>query len=206
MQGLLHLKKNEAVGINYEECEGDQISDYKQQLLKLMKKDALNIGDTVLSSGTKSNFYIDAKMVTLSPDGAYFTAKILFNMLKEENFDAIGGMTIGADPIVGAFAVISHLENKPIRTFIVRKEPKQHGKHKWIEGPIHNDDKIVVIDDVTTSGSSLLKAINIIKEQTNCEIIKTITLVDRLQNGKENLRKEGYDLVSIFNRDDLFRE
>lgn len=154
--------------------------------------------------GRTSNYYIDAKIVTLDPKGAFLTAKILFDLLKNDDFDAIGGMTIGADPIVGAFATLSYIENKPIRTFIVRKEPKKHGKQKWIEGPIQNDDKVIVIDDVTTTGSSLISAINIIKEHTNCTILKTITLVDRLEGGKENLKDHNLELLSIFNKEDLF--
>lgn len=197
MQELLRIRK-------HEKLEMKEISNYKRDLLALIKKDALSFGETTLSSGAKSKYYIDTKMVTLSPQGAFLTANILFDMLKNDEFDSIGGMTIGADPIVGAFAISSYLENKPIRTFIVRKEPKEHGKQKWIEGPIRNDDRVVVIDDVTTSGASLLKAIDIIKEQTDCEIVKAITLIDRLQDGKENLKKHGYDLISIFDKNDLF--
>ena len=181
-----------------------KISNDKQDLLCLIKDNALTFGETILSSGAKSKYYIDTKMVTLSPNGAFLTAKILFDMLKDEDITAIGGMTIGADPIVGAFAVLSYLEEKPIRTFIVRKEPKEHGKQKWIEGPIRDYDKIAVIDDVTTSGASLLKAINIIKKQIDCDIVKTITLIDRLEGGKEKLKTHGYDLISIFDKNDLF--
>ncbi len=197
MQGVLRSK-------NYGELEMTKVSDYKRELLRLIKRDALSFGETQLSSGAKSNYYLDTKMVTLSPEGAFYAANILLDMLKNDNIDAIGGMTIGADPIVGAFAYSCFLGNRQIRTFIVRKEQKEHGKHKWIEGPIRPDDKVVVIDDVTTRGNSLIKAIDIIKQETNCEIIKTITLIDRLEGGKESLKEHGYDLISIFDKNDLF--
>jgi orotate phosphoribosyltransferase len=95
---------------------------------------------------------------------------------------------------------------KPSRTFIIRKEPKKHGKQKWIEGPLGNYAKIVIIDDVTTTGKSILDSINIIERYTDCEIVKIISLVDRMEGAREALRKEGYDLYSIFNRSDLLND
>lgn len=179
--------------------------DYKGELLNLIRKDAFRQGEpTTLSSGIVSDFYIDAKMVTLDPKGAYLTAKVLFEMLKNEDIDSIGGMTIGADPIVAAFAAISYVEGKPIRTFIVRKEPKKHGKQKWIEGPIKNNDKVIVIDDVTTTGSSLIDAIKVIRDHTECRIVKAITLVDRKNGGTEKLREHNVELIPIFTKDELF--
>jgi len=198
MQDLIYTEKPKISGIKSN-------LDYKRDLLDLIKRDAFKRGEpTTLSSGITSDFYIDAKMVTLNPQGAFLTAKVLFEMLKNDDIDSIGGMTIGADPIVAAFAVISYIEKKPIRTFIVRKEPKKHGKQKWIEGPIQDIDKVVVIDDVTTSGSSLIEAINVIQNHTKCSIIKAITLVDRKNGGAEKLREHNIELFSIFNKDDLF--
>lgn len=179
--------------------------NYKRDLLDLIKKDAFKHGEsTTLSSGIVSDFYIDAKMVTLDPKGAFLTAKVLFEMLKNDDIDSIGGMTIGADPIVAALAAISYIEGKPIRTFIVRKEPKKHGKQKWIEGPIKDTDKVVIIDDVTTTGSSLIETINVIRKHTHCNIIKAITLVDRKNGGAEKLKEHDVELFPIFTKDDLF--
>jgi orotate phosphoribosyltransferase len=177
--------------------------DYKRELLDLIKTDAFRRDEpTTLSSGIVSDFYIDAKMVTLDPKGAFLTAKVLFDMVKDDDIDSIGGMTIGADPIVAAFAAISFIEGKPIRTFIVRKEPKKHGKQKWIEGPIRLDDKVVVIDDVTTTGSSLIEAIKVIRDHTNCKILKAITLVDRKNGGAEKIREHNVELFPIFTKDE----
>ena len=181
-------------------------NDYKTKLLKCIKDQAVGVGKVKLSSGKISDLYVDAKMVTLDSEGAFLTAMVLVDLLKDEEIDMIGGMTMGADPIVGAVAAISYLENNPIKTFIIRKQPKEHGKQKWIEGPLSNTAKIAIIDDVTTTGRSLLQSIEIIKETTDCEIVKVITLVDRLEGGREALKQKGYDLVSIFTRKDLLGE
>jgi len=177
--------------------------EYKSRLLNCIKERAVSIGEVTLSSGKTSDLYVDAKMVTLDPEGAFLTAMVLIDILRNEDVDAIGGMTMGADPIVGALAAISYVENVPIKTFIIRKEPKKHGKQKWIEGPLLNASKIAVIDDVTTTGKSLLTSIEIIKEAIDCEIVKVISLVDRSEGAKEILKNEGCELISVFNRKDL---
>lgn len=178
------------------------------ELLQLLKKYAVETGTpTKLASGRISDLYVDAKMVTLSSKGAFLTAKVILEEIRKDNIDAIGGLTMGADPIVGAFAAISHLENRPINTFIVRKEPKKHGKRKWIEGPFPygRPARIAVIDDVTTSGASLMQAIERIREIPECQIVKVITLVDRSEGAVEAIRKEGFELTSIFKREDLIK-
>lgn len=178
------------------------------RLLELIKRDAYEEGkQTKLSSGEMSNFYVDAKMVTLSPEGAYLTAKILLDILKDDNVDGIGGLTMGADPIVGAIAAISHIDGHPISTFIVRKTAKEHGKKRWIEGQLPKNARVVIIDDVATTGISLLQAINTVKkEMPDCEIVKVVSLVDRLEGARDTLKKEGYKLTSVFSREDLRSE
>lgn len=175
----------------------------KRRLLKLLTNGALKTGKVKLSSGKTSSYYIDAKKVTMNPEGAWLTAKIFFDMLKHERFDAIGGLTIGADPIVTAIAVYSYLKRKPIPVFIVRKEPKKHGMQRYIEGvSLKAHSRIIIIDDVMTSGQSALKAINVVKEK-KCKIVKVMALVDRLEGARENLARDNYELVSIFTKNDL---
>jgi len=183
-----------------------EIEKNKDQLLKLLKENALKFGKIKLASGKASDYYIDAKQVTLDPEGAYLTAKIFLDMLKDEKFDAIGGLTIGADPIVGAIAAISYQNNMPVQTFIVRKEPKKHGMQKYIEGrQLKPNSKVVVVDDVMTLGSSALKAIKVLKE-AKCEIVKVIAIVDRLEGARETLSQYNYELISIFTKKDLIDE
>lgn len=176
--------------------------DFKQRLLELLRHKAYIRGSFKLASGRQSNHYVDAKTVTLSPEGAYLTSKILLDEIVKHRIDAMGGLAIGADPILGALAAISYSENKPISTFIVRKEPKHHGKEGSIEGPLPQG-RVAIIDDVTTTGASILKAIKAVEKNSECQIVMVITLVDRLEGARENLKAEGYDLISIFTLDDL---
>jgi len=183
-----------------------EIEKDKNRLLQLLKENALKFGKIKLASGKTSNYYIDAKQVTLDPEGAYLTAKIFLEMLKDEKFDAIGGLTIGADPIIGAIAAVSYQNNKPIQTFIVRKEPKKHGMQKYIEGrQLKPNSRVVIVDDVMTMGNSALKAIKAVKK-AKCEIVKVIALVDRLEGARETLSHDNYELISIFTKKDLVED
>ncbi|HDH41756.1 MAG TPA: orotate phosphoribosyltransferase [Candidatus Altiarchaeales archaeon] len=176
----------------------------RERLLKLIRERALSMAPITLRSGRKSNYYIDCRLITLSPEGATLTAEILFDALKEKEIDALGGLSIGADPICGAFSVISYQKGKPIPTFIIRKKQKEHGKQKLIEGPLKNGAKVVIVDDVATTGSSLLKAIDVV-EDYGCKVLEVIVLVDRLEGAREKLTKRGYELKSIFTREDVLK-
>jgi len=178
----------------------DELTQIRSRLLELIKK-SLSKEPVVLSSGRKSTFYIDGKKITLSAEGANLTAKMVLKYL-DKDIDSIGGLTMGADPIVGAVAAISFETGKPIDAFIVRKEPKKHGLMKQIEGPLKENSRVAIIDDVTTTGDSLLKAIDAV-ESLKCKVVKVITLVDRLEGAKEALEKRGYRLEPIFTKHDL---
>lgn len=183
-----------------------ELEKNKKRLLELFKKTAFCQGEVTLSSEKKSSYYIDAKQVTLMPEGLTLIGRVILDMLKDEEFDAIGGLTIGADPIVAAVGVVSYLANKPVQTFIVRKEPKKHGLQKNIEGPVLKpNSKVVIVDDVMTSGSSALKAIAA-AQQAQCRVVKVLALVDRLEGARENLARSNYELISIFTKDDFTSE
>ena len=177
---------------------------HRSRLLQLLRRRSLDRGDVRLSSGARSNYYIDGKMVTLSPEGAWLTAQLILDLLADEDLhpDAIGGLAIGADPIATAVACLSHVRQDPISAFIVRKEPKTHGKEKPIEGPLPRASNVVIVDDVVTTGSSVRKAIDKV-EAHGCTVVKIIALVDRLEGAGEKLR--GYNFTSIFTRDDLLK-
>lgn len=177
----------------------------KENLIKILKEKSLVTGVTrVLTSGRTSDYYIDAKMTTLDPQGAYLTALLILEELKSFDIDAIGGYTLGADPIVSAVAALSAQTDRPLPAFIVRKEPKKHGERKMIEGPFEKGWKAAVLDDVVTTGGSTLKACQAVEEEGG-KVVVTLALVDRLEGGRENLEKSGYKFISLLTRDDLLK-
>lgn len=177
--------------------------ELREELVQLVRKKSLvtNV-QRVLTSGKTSTYYIDAKMTTLDPRGASLTARLFLEVLKSYDIDAIGGFTLGADPIVSAVAAFSAETERPLPAFIVRKEPKKHGERKMIEGPFERGWKVAVVDDVVTTGGSTLKACKAVEEEGG-EVILTLALVDRLEGGRENLEKHGYTFVPLLSRDDL---
>lgn len=139
-----------------------------------------------LVSGGYSKYYFNCKKVTLSPEGMYLIGNIIFEMISDLNVKGIGGLTLGADPISNAVAYTSYLRGKPIESFVVRKKAKEHGTMQWIEGNITAGDKVVVVDDVITTGSSTIQAIARLKD-AGVFVRKVIALVDRQEGGKENI-------------------
>ena len=179
------------------------VKELKARLLALLKKEALKKGKFVLSSGRISNYYLDGRIITLSPEGAYLVASIILELIKDNDIDAIGGPTLGADPIVGAVAALSHIQRFPLKTFIVRKVAKVHGAQRQIEGPaLNKKNRAILVDDVATTGKSLIEA----KEALNkigVRVDEAIVIVDRNEGAKENLAKKGLRLKSIFSRSEI---
>ncbi len=177
--------------------------DLRKKLIRLVKEKSLitNV-QRILTSGRTSTYYIDAKMTTLDPQGANLAARLFLEVLKSYDIDAIGGFTLGADPIVSAVAAISVETERPLPAFIVRKEPKKHGERKMIEGPFKTGWKVAVVDDVVTTGGSTLKACKAVEEEGG-KVVLTLALVDRLEGGRENLEKNGYTFVPLLTREDL---
>jgi orotate phosphoribosyltransferase len=179
----------------------ENLKALKDELFQLLRDKAFKRVSVTLSSGKKSEYYLDGRVVTLSPRGAYLAAELILELVKEEPISAIGGPTLGADPLAGAIAVLSSAKGKPINTFIVRKEPKRHGLSLNIEGPaLKKGTKAVIIDDVATSGGSLAKAIDILKLE-GVTVEKAIVLVDRKEGAQEALKAKGCSLVSLFTID-----
>src|SRR5476651_1411400 len=151
----------------------------KKELFGILKSHAFSKGKFILSSGKESNFYLDARLVTLSAPGAYLTARIMLDMISKDTPDAIGGPTLGADPMVGAIASLSHQSGKPINTFIIRKQPKAHGKQQQVEGPLLKEGgSVVIIDDVATTGKAFVESIEVLQKM-NIKIKKAICVIDR---------------------------
>jgi len=180
-----------------------KIESFKADLLALLKKDALKKGKFVLSSGKTSNYYLDGRIITMTPEGAFLTASIILEMIKGEALDAIGGPTLGADPIVGALAALSHINGVPLKTFIVRKQAKEHGTGRLIEGPaLKAGDRVVIVDDVATTGKALIESKQAL-DKSAVAVEYAIVIVDRKEGARENLEKAGVRLVPIFTIEDL---
>jgi orotate phosphoribosyltransferase len=185
--------------------ETKNLATLKEELFKELKNNAFFKEKITLSSGKESNYYIDGRLVTLSSKGAYLCAQVIIEMIKGEDISAVGGPTLGADPIVGAIACLSYLEKNPLNTFIVRKVPKPHGKMRHIEGPqLKNGSRVILIDDVATTGKSILEAIDLLRSD-GIKVDKAIVIVDRQEGAADNLAKQGCSLIPIFKAADFLK-
>ena len=157
------------------------IDELKKELRLLLEKEALKRGDFTLSSGKKSNYYLDGRVITMTPEGAYLVGNIILDMAKGRGIDAIGGPTLGADPIVGAVACLAYQRDIPVKTFIVRKAAKEHGTGKQVEGPALNPgSSVILVDDVATTGKALIEAKEAI-DKVGLKADTAFVIVDRLE-------------------------
>ncbi|MDZ7758657.1 MAG: orotate phosphoribosyltransferase [Desulfovermiculus sp.] len=161
-------------------------------------------GRVTLTSGRVSDYYFDCKQTALHPEGGYLLGLILLRSLKD-SVQAVGGMTLGADPLVSAVSVLSHIHNCPLPGFIVRKTSKGHGTNQYLEGlaNIPQGAKVAVLEDVVTSGGSVLTACQR-TVQAGLHIEQVLTVLDRQEGGAEALAEEGYTLESVFTKKSLF--
>ena len=174
----------------------------KDRLLELLKERALEIRPVVLSSGKTSDYYMDCKRVTLSPEGAYLTGKLMLQMIRPDA-SAVAGLTLGADPIVSAVSLLSYQASRNLAGLIVRKEPKKHGTMSYVEGPaLEKGSKVAVVEDVVTSGASLLRAIDRIAA-AGYEPVQALTILDREEGGREVIEERGFSLQALYDRSDL---
>lgn len=157
-----------------------------------------------LASGKLSQFYVDCKMVTLYSKGMFLIGNIIFNLISELNIKAIGGLTLGADPIANSVAMVAGQKGLGMSAFVIRKQPKKHGLAKLVEGAVVSGDRVVIVEDVLTTGGSVIKAIKE-AEKFGLNIVEVITLVDREEGGKEAVLKSGYEIASIFTKTDLLK-
>ena len=174
------------------------IQQEREELRQIIVKDAFFKEKIILSSGKESDYYIDARRVTLSAQGAYLCARMILDVIGDDLIDAVGGPTLGADPMTGAIAVLSHQAGRPLNTFIIRKTPKAHGKQQQIEGPIlRKGNRVVLIDDVATTGKAFIQSIDVLTK-IGVEVYKTICIVDRGEGAREAVAQKNCELVSLF--------
>ncbi len=169
----------------------------KNALVKLIREKALKLGDFTLASGKKSTYYLDGKQVTLDPQGARLIGEGILDLLAPDKTPAaVGGMSIGADPITAAVVTMSAVRQTPLAGFMVRKEPKGHGTNQYIEGPVSPGDEVVIVEDVVTTGGSSLEAIER-AEAFGLKVVRVVAIVDRMQGGAEAFAAKGYPLTSL---------
>ena len=176
----------------------------RTRLAELLRKKSVRFGQFTLASGAASDIYIDARLTTMSPEGLALIGPLGLAAIRRMrwNADSVGGLTLGADPIAYAISYASALNPPVLRAFTVRKEPKQHGTGKLIEGPFESGDRVVIIEDVVTSGGSALRAIEAARDAGG-EVVGVVALVDRHEGGTEKIKAAGYSLVTLVEGDEL---
>jgi orotate phosphoribosyltransferase len=168
----------------------------KQALMELIRDKALKFGDFTLASGKKAKYYLDGKQVTLDAVGAKLVGEGILGLIENDLPVAVGGMAIGADPITAAVITIAGVRGIPLKGILVRKQPKDHGTQKFIEGPVQPGDTVVVVEDVVTTGGSSLEAIERI-EAAGLKVKQVIAIIDRMEGGTEAFQSRGYPFTSL---------
>jgi orotate phosphoribosyltransferase len=175
---------------------------YREALKALIREKALRFGDFTLASGKKASFYLDCRQITLDAQGARLVGEGLLELLAADMPDLVGGMAIGADPITAAILTLAGLRELPLRGVMVRKEAKQHGTGKLVEGPFHEGETIAIVEDVVTTGGSSLLAIERC-EAVGLKVQRVLAIIDRLEGGRAAFAKRGYELTSLFTISDF---
>lgn len=174
----------------------------RERLIQLVREHAVEFGDFTLASGQKSTFYIDLRKVTLSSAGSVVIGAGMLEMFAGESYDVVGGLTMGADPIVSAVLTLSQLAGKPIRGFLARKQAKGHGSGKLIEGPVWTGDRAIVVEDVSTTGASMMQAVEA-AQQLGIQVVRVASVLDRKGGASELFAEKGIPFSSLLTLSDL---
>lgn len=182
---------------------------YWKELKEMIKSLSYEKGDVVLSNGQISDFYVDIIQTSLNSKGAYLIGKLILEIIKDEfnnKIDAVGGMSTGANPLATSVSVLSHMEGKSIPAFYIRKEPKQHGTGRWIDGlkNIKEGSSVLILEDVLATGSATIKTCSR-AEETGLKIAGIVSIFDRQEGGRESLEKAGYKLFSLFTKEQILQ-
>ncbi|MDP2269022.1 MAG: orotate phosphoribosyltransferase [Deltaproteobacteria bacterium] len=181
------------------------LQEMKNRLAKIILEKSFRYRDNppfTLASGRTSNYYFNCKPTTLDPEGMNLIGMIIFAMLADTDVAAAGGLTLGADPIANALSLISYQQGRPIKSFVIRKEVKEHGTKSAVEGEMQPGEKVVIIDDVITTGGSTLTAIERARE-AGLIIDRVVALIDREEGGRENIIRQVARVEAVFTRSDI---
>ncbi len=180
----------------------------RARLADIIRTRSFGRGEITLASGRKSDFYFNLKPTMLDPEGAALLAELSYEALKDEKIDYIGGLEMGAVPLAGAIAQLSWMKGNPIAAFFVRKKPKEHGARLAVEGLAKGESlkgkRIVIVEDVTTTGGSAIKAIEAVKDAGG-DVVMVLTMVDRNEGADENFREAGLTLRTLFKADEFLK-
>jgi orotate phosphoribosyltransferase len=174
----------------------------RDRLLTLIRERSYRSGEFKLASGKTSNFYFDGRMVALMPEGAHLIGELVYEELKDLEFEALSGLAVGAVPIVTSAAISFYHHGKSVEGTFVRAEAKDHGTRKIVEGKLSSGDRVVVVDDVATSGKSLLQAIQAV-EEAGATVELVLVIVDRQEGAAEFFRERGYPFRGIFTKEQV---
>ena len=176
----------------------------KRRLAKLLLKKSYREGEFTLSSGQKTDYYFDCRQTALHPEGAWMIGNLFANIIQDIPAEAIGGMTMGADPLVTATALIAWQQGRPLAGLLVRKEAKGYGAKQYIEGlaNVMPGDRVIMLEDVVTSGASVLKAC-LRAQEAGLTIAAVCAILDREEGGREAVSAAGFELKSLFTRPEL---
>ena len=173
------------------------MTDAERDLLALFTARSFKTGTFQLASGATSNYYIDGRMTAVHSAGAFLIGRVLFEKTRDLAIDAIGGMEVGAVPLTTAAVMHYHLNGRAIEGFWTRDKAKSHGTRKLVEGGVKAGDRVIVLDDVITTGGSALKAVEAVRE-LGCEVVQVLALVDRLQGAEALFRERGVEYRAVF--------
>ncbi len=182
-------------------------TDARTQLLELLVQRSYrhSADGFTLTSGKTSPHYVDCKLTTLDAKGAYLCGELLYRLLAGRGLGTVGGLTLGADPLVTAVSLASYHAGEPLCAAIVRKAAKGHGTGRWIEGPAEIDKPVAVLDDVVTTGKSTVEAINRFRD-AGYTVVAAAALVDRNEGGREAIAECGLTLEALFSMDDILAQ
>jgi orotate phosphoribosyltransferase len=177
----------------------------RDELMRLVKA-TIAEGPVKLASGAVSDFYIDGRQTTLTARGLKLCAELMWQRIRGWDVTAVGGPTLGADPIVAGILMAAAADGVDLKGFLIRKEAKGHGMQRWVEGPeLAEGERVVIVEDVVTSGGSALRAIEGMNQQYRPKVVKVLALVDRQTGAQENLARAGYEFEALFTRKELGR-